>query len=125
MAKTDEGKLLSGVLDTIVLQLLESHPSHGYGLCELLRARSDGVFAVKESVIYTALYRLERKKLITHTKQVTPSGQHAKVYTLTGTGKRELTRSVSRWEKFSSAVSQVLKQDPNIPVLRIIEGGAL
>jgi len=81
--KDVQTKLTKGLLDLIVLQLLESHPMHGYEIITTIR-KSFGVY-FGASTIYPLLNEMEKKKCI---KSVwnTDNERPRKVYALTNDG---------------------------------------
>jgi hypothetical protein len=56
-------ELLQGTLDMLILQTLQRGARHGYGISQLLRARSGDVLQVETGSLYPALHRLERQGL--------------------------------------------------------------
>jgi PadR family transcriptional regulator, regulatory protein PadR len=101
--------LLQGTLDLIVLQLLRAEPTNGYDLSLRIQAISSDVLQVNAGSLYPALYRLEEKGLIHAEWQETAHGRRAKVYSLTGTGRRQLTEQREAWERFSGALQAILR----------------
>jgi hypothetical protein len=61
MSRSD---LYTGTLDVIVLKALSGGPMHGYAVGLWIRKDSQDVLAVREGVLYPALHRLERKRLV-------------------------------------------------------------
>jgi hypothetical protein len=52
--------LLQGSLDLLVLGVLASGPTHGYGVAALVRERSGGALEIEDAALSQALHRLER-----------------------------------------------------------------
>ena len=104
-----QAPLLQGTLDLIVLQLLRSEPTNGYDLTLRIQAVSSDVLQVNAGSLYPALYRLEERGLIRAEWQETPNGRRAKVYTLTPSGRKQLTEQRESWERFSGALAAILK----------------
>jgi PadR family transcriptional regulator, regulatory protein PadR len=98
---------LKGHVDLLLLSLLEDGASHGYGLVETLRERSEGAFDLAEGTVYPALYRLERRGLIA-SRWETVGGRRRRVYRLTGRGHTALARQRAEWRSFSHAVEAVV-----------------
>src|SRR5688500_642289 len=108
MAKSP-APLLQGTLDLIVLQLLRSEPTNGYDLSLRIQAISSDVLQVNAGSLYPALYRLEERGLIRAEWEETPSGRRAKVYSLTATGRKQLTEQRENWARFAGALGAILK----------------
>ena len=83
-------KLLRGMLELIVLTVIEQNPMHGYGLIKSLR-HDYGVY-FGPSTIYPLLNIMEKRGLI-KSRWETPEDtkrKPRKMYTLTGNGSRLL-----------------------------------
>jgi PadR family transcriptional regulator, regulatory protein PadR len=100
-------ELLKGHVDLLLLSVLEDGPSHGYGLVEALRERSEGTFDYAEGTVYPALYRLERRGLAA-SRWETVAGRRRRVYRLTGRGERALARQRVEWRTLAQAMESVI-----------------
>jgi len=99
--------LLQGTLDLIILQTLRWGPRHGYGLTQMIQARSGNVLHVDTGSLYPALHRLERKKFIRSWER-SDNKQRVRVYQLTAAGQRQLTAEQSRWKRLSEAMQGIM-----------------
>jgi PadR family transcriptional regulator PadR len=82
--KNIQTKLTKGLLDLIVLQLLDNHPMHGYELIVTIRKFYGVSFGA--STIYPILNTMEKKNIIKCHWNI--NGERPKkVYSLTGEGK--------------------------------------
>ena len=59
-----ERQMKKGVLDMLVLKLLESEPRYGYQIIQELKDKSGDVFSLKDGTLYPILYRLEDDGLV-------------------------------------------------------------
>jgi PadR family transcriptional regulator PadR len=85
--KNVQTKLTKGLLDLIILQLLDTHPMHGYELIVTIRKFYGVTFGA--STIYPLLGMMEKKSYIKC--QWNMNGERPKkVYTLTNDGKNLL-----------------------------------
>ena len=100
---------LQGTLDLIVLQLLQAEPTNGYDLTLRIQAITKDVLNVNAGSLYPALYRLEQKGLIKAAWAETDNGRKAKVYSVTGPGRKALSDQRESWEKFSGALAAILR----------------
>jgi len=82
--KNVQTKLTKGLLDLIVLQLLDTHPMHGYELIVTIRKFYGVSFGA--STIYPTLNSMEKKRYIKCSWN-TNGERPKKVYTLTNDGK--------------------------------------
>ena len=104
--------LLQGTLDLLILQVLRFGPRHGYGIAQMIRARSSDVLAVETGSLYPALHRLERKKLIASAWTQSENRQRVKVYRLTTAGRTQLAAERTQWKQLVAAVGGVLRRKP-------------
>jgi len=98
--------MMRGHLDGLVLAVLTTGPTHGYGLIEALRDRSGGTFDLPEGSVYPALHRLERTGLVA-SGWSEAAGRRRRVYSLTTAGRRAAEQRQSEWRTFSAAVERV------------------
>lgn len=86
-------QLKKGVLDVLLLKLLEDQPLYGYELMSLLDRESKGYFALKEGTLYPVLYRLEDAGRVTSfwEKDKNRRGAQRKYYAITDEGRAYLT----------------------------------
>ncbi len=101
--------LLQGTLDLIVLQLLQAEPTNGYDLTLRIQAITKDVLNVNAGSLYPALYRLEQRAVVRSVWETTENGRRAKVYSLTASGRKYLTDQRETWERFSGALSAILR----------------
>ena len=87
LQKNVQTKLTKGLLNLIVLQLLDSHPMHGYQIITKIR-KSFGVY-FGPSTIYPLLASMEKKGQV-ESKWNMKSERPRKVYELTSQGKNVL-----------------------------------
>lgn len=59
-----ERQMKKGVLDMLVLKLLESEPKYGYQIIQEMKEKSEDVFSLKDGTLYPILYRLEDDGLV-------------------------------------------------------------
>jgi PadR family transcriptional regulator PadR len=107
MAKTDS---LQGSLDLLVLKILSRRPRlHGYAIMSAIQDISGDVLRAEEGSLYPALHRMEEAGWIRAEWVTKESGRRARIYELTGTGKKQLDAEESRWQAVTSAVNRVLR----------------
>ena len=99
---------LKGTLPALILRTLEKLPKHGYRIAQDIRERSGGTLDFKEGTLYPALHALEEKGFVESFTE-TEQGRVRCYYRLTESGRKELKEERKEWERYSSAVSLVLK----------------
>jgi PadR family transcriptional regulator, regulatory protein PadR len=107
-----EGDLLGGTLDMLVLRTLQLGPAHGFGIALSIGQRSSDVLLVEEGSLYPALHRLEDRGWIRSEWGTTENNRRDKFYTLTALGKRQLASELNRWAQLVAAVGRVMEPAP-------------
>ena len=110
MGKQDEqGELIQGTLEMLVLKALARGPMHGYGVAEWIEQTSQQALKVEEGALYPALHRLELRGLLKADWGASENNRRAKFYRLTASGKRQLEAESQRWARLSAAVAFVMQ----------------
>src|SRR5918997_5076518 len=100
--------LKKGSAELLILSLLEKEPRHGYDLCKLIEARSNGAVLFKVASLYPLLYRLERRGWI-QGRWVEKAGQRRRrYYKLTAEGKKVLAAQRGIWREFVEAINRIV-----------------
>ena len=105
----ERGDLLQGTLDMLVLKALHLEPMHGWGITERIEQWSESVLQLGQGTLYPALYRLERQGLITSEWKATANNRRARYYSLTRSGRKQLTDELAQWRRMSRAVNLVIE----------------
>ncbi len=98
-----------GVLDLILLHLIEEKPRSAYDLIILL---SEGLH-VNENTIYPLLRRLEKEAYLSHKKAYGEMGAPKKIFLLTEKGKEHYLKLYHDWHSFQKEVSILLGGNKN------------
>jgi transcriptional regulator len=105
--------LLQGTLDMLILKAVSLGALHGYGVLLRLQQLTGGRLQVQQGSLYPALYRLERKGLISSEWGESENNRRAKFYRLTPSGRKQLKAETALWKDFSSVVAGVLCAVPD------------
>ena len=100
--------LLQGTLDLLILRTLLFGPQHGQGVARAIQEQSQDVLLVDHGTLYPALQRLENKGWIDAEWGTSANNRRARFYTLTKTGRKQLTQETSQWRKLAAAIGRVL-----------------
>jgi PadR family transcriptional regulator, regulatory protein PadR len=100
-------EVLRGHLDLLLLATVAAEPAHGYRIVEEVRGRSSGAFDLSEGTVYPALYRLERRGLLS-SRWALVARRRRRVYSLTRKGRRALAEQRRDWVAFAAAVRGVV-----------------
>jgi transcriptional regulator len=107
--KTD---VLQGTLDLMVLQTLAAlGPSHGYTIAARLEQVSRGALQLNMGTLYPGLMRLEQRGLVKGAWGVTDNNRKARFYTMTAAGRRELASERAEWERMTSIMDALLRNE--------------
>ena len=104
----DQSDLLQGTLELLVLKTLSIEPMHGWGISQRIQQMSREVLNVTQGSLYPALQRMKTRGWVTSEWRITENNRRARYYMLTASGRRELAREQSQWERSSAAVNWVL-----------------
>lgn len=105
-----ESQMKRGVLDMLVLKLLEKEEKYGYQIISELKERSKERFSLKEGTLYPVLYRLEDDKLV-ESKWGEAVGKKVprKYYVITKEGKEALAEIEALWQEISESVAMIME----------------
>jgi PadR family transcriptional regulator, regulatory protein PadR len=104
--KTD---VLQGTLDLMVMKTLDAMGSqHGYGIAQRLQQVSGDLLRLNQGTLYPALLRLEQRGWITSKWGVSENNRRARYYSLTRTGRKQLDREASDWNRMAAIMARVL-----------------
>jgi PadR family transcriptional regulator, regulatory protein PadR len=100
--------LLQGTLDLLILRTLVFGPQHGHGITLAIQQQSQNTLLVDHGSLYPALQRLEDKGWISAAWGTSDNNRRARFYTLTRTGKKQLSTSTRQWRRLASAIARIL-----------------
>ncbi len=104
-------QMKKGVLDMLVLKLLQSGPGYGYQIIQEMRKKSGGVFCLKDGTLYPVLYRLEDDGLV---KSAWKEGEGKQVprkyYEITEKGLLALSEIRKLWENISDGIAKIMEE---------------
>jgi transcriptional regulator len=101
--------MLQGMLDLLILRVLQREPLHGWAIGQRIRQLSDEVLQVQQGSLYPALHKLEEQGWIDATWGESENRRRAKFYALTAAGRARLEQETAQWERLSSAISLVVR----------------
>jgi len=110
MVQRNKKDNLLGTLDLLILRVLSTAPSHGYGIARRIEQISKDVLRVQQGSLYPALHRLEAQAYITSEWRTGETSKPVKTYTLTRAGTAYLEAEVDNWAAVSAAVNLVLRK---------------
>lgn len=102
-----QSQLRKGLLDTVILNLLQHGRCHGYEMVQTLKQIS--VLKIREGNIYPILARLETDGLVTSHQEPSTDGPPRKYYQLTKMGEKTLAEMNSHWDRITESIQAVRK----------------
>jgi transcriptional regulator len=100
-----------GTLDLMVLKTLDAMgPLHGYGIARRIEQAAQGSLALNQGTIYPALVRLENKGWIGSDWGTSENNRRARFYSITRTGKKQLTAEAESWARTVAIVNRLLEE---------------
>src|ERR1700726_345428 len=101
-------EFLQGTLDVLILRTLLVGPTHGHAIAKHIQRTSEDLLQVETGSLYPALHRLEAKRWIAASWDLSDKGKRARYYRLTPLGRKQLITEQSKWEAFSRAMGLIL-----------------
>ena len=101
-------EVLQGTLDLLILKAVSLQPMHGWGISLRLRQISREVLEVNQGSLYPALHRLVKRGWLSASWGTSDNNRRARFYRLTALGRRQLATETGTWQRFSTAVNEVL-----------------
>ena len=101
--------LLPGTVDLLILRTLQKDALHGWAISERIQKLSEDVLQINQGSLYPALHRLEHQGWLDAEWKVSELGRRAKYYSLTTSGRRQVTVEAREWGRMSNAIERVMK----------------
>ena len=104
----DRVALLQGTLDLLILRTLLFGPQHGQGIARAIGQQAEDELLVDHGSLYPALQRLEARGWVAAEWGTSDNNRKARFYTLTKTGRKQLTAQTRQWRRLTAAIGRVL-----------------
>jgi len=105
----DRAEILQGTLDLMVLKTLDAMgPLHGYGIARRIEQISEEVLQLNQGTIYASLVRLLQKGWISGAWGASERNRKAKFYSITRSGRKQLSAETENWERIAGVMGRVL-----------------
>ncbi len=103
-------QMKKGLLDMLVLKLLERDQKYGYQLISELKEKGGELFVLKEGTLYPILYRLEDDGFVESNWSNPEKKQIArKYYRITEKGRAALADITKIWKEMSNGINRVME----------------
>jgi PadR family transcriptional regulator PadR len=101
--------ILKGTLDMLILKTLALEPMHGWGITHRIQQMSRDVLHVNQGSLYPSLNRLMKRGWIRSEWHQTENNRRARYYSLTASGRKQLSTEVEHWLRLSGAVTTIIQ----------------
>jgi PadR family transcriptional regulator PadR len=102
-------QLIRGTLDLIVLKVLSWGPLHGFDIADRIITRFGGELILEEGALYQSLRRMEERGWLAGEWGVSDNNRRARFYKLTAQGRQQLRSETTSWERYSAALTRLLR----------------
>jgi len=106
---TKQNEFLPGTLDMLVLRTLAHESTHGYGIAQFIRQRSDDLLQVGEGSLYPALQRLKLKGYVAAEWGLSENSRRARFYKLTNKGRKQLKQEIDSFDRVLEGIARVME----------------
>ena len=100
--------VIRGYTDTMILFLLLDKPSYGYEISKQIQILSEDNYTMKETTLYSAFSRLEKKELIRSYSSSETFGKPRTYYTITPLGKTIYDEKIEEWSATKELIDQFI-----------------
>ena len=105
-----ERQMKKGVLDMLVLKLLQPEAKYGYQIIQEMKEKSAETFLLKDGTLYPILYRLEEDGLVVSEWSAAEGKQMSrKYYAITEEGERALDEIEAVWKRISDGILKIME----------------
>lgn len=107
--------VIRGYNDTIILHILMQGDSYGYAISKEIERRSGGSYSMKETTLYSAITRLEKRGLLSAYHGGESLGRPRTYYTITGPGREYYWERCAEWAVARRVIDQFTGPPPDSP----------
>lgn len=105
---TVNSDMLRGFHDLMILFRLSHGESYGYELSKYIRDRTNDVYTIKETTLYSSFNRLEKNGFISSFSKEETRGRKRTYYKLTDQGKIQLEQLTEDWKTTQQILNQFI-----------------
>lgn len=101
--------VIKGTLDLIILKTLSWGPRHGFAIAAWINTQFGDELVLEEGAMYQSLRRMEERGWLTAEWGVSENNRKARFYRLTTQGRSQLRTESAAWERYSVALTRLLR----------------
>lgn len=102
--------IMRGYNDIIILSILNSEDNYGYAISQTIEKISEGNYTIKETTLYSALNRLEKKGYILSYDGTKTFGRARTYFKITELGKIYLREKVEEWKLTREVINNFMEE---------------
>ncbi len=102
--------VIRGYNDTIILYLLLENDSYGYEISKKIKQLSNGKYIIKETTLYSAFNRLQKKGYIESFYKDETFGKRRTYYRITEAGVNYYYEKCQEWEVTKEVINRFIKE---------------
>ena len=102
--------VIRGYNDTIILAMLKQGDSYGYEISRRIEQISEGIYAIKETTLYSAFTRLEKNGYILSYSGVETNGRQRTYYKITESGLWYFAEKCKEWELTKDLINRFVEE---------------
>jgi len=102
-------EILKGSLDIIILSIISNKEIYGYEIAKKINSQMREMYDIGEGTLYTALKRLENKKLINSYWVNQENGKKRKYYRISVEGIKILKKKLNDWNSITSVIKNCME----------------
>jgi len=102
--------VIRGYVDTIILSLLIEGDSYGYEISKNIRIKTDELYVIKETTLYSAFARLEKNGYIKSYYGEETQGKRRTYYRITPEGIKYYKQKCEEWELTKKVINKFVKE---------------
>ncbi len=103
-------QLLKGLIDPIILSIIDRLPMYGYQIVKELERVTGGYLKLKSGTIYPSLIRLEKNGLVMSKRKQVTEGRGRRYYQITEKGRQFLASRLSDWHDFCMVINKLTQE---------------
>ena len=101
---------IRGYIDVMILYLILDEPSYGYEVSKQIRILSDEKYIIKETTLYSAFNRLEKKGYAKSFSKKESTGKRRTYYQITDEGRAYYAHCCEQWELTKEVVDRFIRK---------------
>ena len=112
MVQTISSQMLKGILQGIMLMILDKGPEYGYGLSK--KMNHYGFENVPKGTIYPLLTTIEKRGLLVSKIKKSDEGPDRKYYFITAEGQIAKKEFINEWGQLQTTVLKLIEEESQI-----------